>query len=264
MACNRPWMMKDKNGRFVAVPCGWCMQCRIDKRNEWTMRLDFEVSKRKGSFVTLTYDDLHLPSDLGLHKDHVQNFLKRLRKFYPPRSISYYAVGEYGEQGNVVTGLKRPHYHLILIGDGPIGFGRTVKESWPFGFVLCKPAQKGSISYVLKYMDKQIHGAEALVAEYGDKQPPFALMSKGLGLSYMAENIERVEHFGGIPYNGKVRPIPRYYLDRFNLSNVVNQNKRAKVLEYMESHNCTYEKALNDLGRQNEVDLESNELLHRK
>lgn len=264
MSCNRPFLLRNKEGQPVAVPCGWCMQCRIDKRNEWTMRLDWEVSQRKGSFVTLTYDDMHLPDDLGLHKYHVQNFLKRLRKLYPPKQISYYAVGEYGEKGNVVTGLKRPHYHLILIGDGPTGFGRTVKVSWPFGFVLCKPAEQGSIRYVLKYMDKQIHGPDALRQAYGDKQPPFALMSNGLGRSFMERYKDTVEYYGGIPYNGRIRPIPRYYVDRFELSNHRDKVKHQQILDYASEHDISYIQAANILGSVNENMLESSELLFRK
>ena len=51
-------------------------------------------------FVTLTYDDDHVPKDksgrLVLRPDDLKNFLKRVRKDVYPGKIRYYAVGEYG------------------------------------------------------------------------------------------------------------------------------------------------------------------------
>lgn len=263
MACNRPWTIKTDRGAFL-VPCGWCMQCRIDKRNEWEMRLAFEVQKSQGFFLTLTYDDLHLPKDLGLHKEDLQKFFKRFRKNVKIK-LKYYAVGEYGEQGNVITGLQRPHYHAIVCGINALHALPLVQKSWTFGFVKCLPAQHGSIRYVLKYMDKQIHGFEANVIKYGDKQPPFALMSKGIGLDWICQNQDTVDSLNGVPYNGRLRPVPRYYKSHFGFNDVgFSPSKKIKLQEYMAEHDCTLEKALNDMGKVNELHLLGAERTHSK
>lgn len=265
MACNSPFPMKNKEGNIVPVPCGCCLQCRIDKRNEWTMRLSFEVDKYKGSFITLTYDDLHLIDD-SLHKEHVQLFIKRLRKHINnERKIKYYAVGEYGEHGNLVTGLNRPHYHLIITGFNALEISKYVVKSWDKGFTKTLPANRATIRYTLKYMDKQIHGEKAK-QEYGDRLPPFALMSQGIGLEWMNENRDTVEYFGGIPFNGKIRPVPRYYVNNFDLpkNNSMALDKKRQLLNTMTNQNLNFIEALNYLGAANEKKLESEINLYNK
>lgn len=61
---------------------------------------------RSNAFVTLTYDDMHLPKDGCVHPRVMQLFIKGLRN--RGYSFRYYAVGEYGERSN------RPHYHVAL------------------------------------------------------------------------------------------------------------------------------------------------------
>lgn len=134
--------------RKLMIPCGQCIDCRLQAAREWTVRLLCEMKAYKPSecwFVTLTYDPEHLPvvnevpdhpdsliSDIdletgellswhysdrsGLSKRDLQLFMKRLRISYQRRignddaAIRFFACGEYGDLG------KRPHYHLILFG----------------------------------------------------------------------------------------------------------------------------------------------------
>ena len=58
------------------------------------------------SFVTLTYDDDHLPEYNSLNYKHFQDFMKRLRKSH--NGVRFYMCGEYGED------FSRPHYHALL------------------------------------------------------------------------------------------------------------------------------------------------------
>ena len=60
-------------------------------------------------FLTLTYDDDHLPPNGSLVKSDLQKFFKRLRK-NSGKKMAYFACGEYGEQ------TARCHYHVILFG----------------------------------------------------------------------------------------------------------------------------------------------------
>ena len=95
------------------VPCGKCMACRMTRRKEWSLRMLHELKYHNdASFVTLTYDDNHVPDCQSLVKADLQKFFKRLRKLIAPRKIRYFACGEYGRR----TG--RPHYHAILYNSG--------------------------------------------------------------------------------------------------------------------------------------------------
>lgn len=60
-------------------------------------------------FLTLTYDDKHLPEDGELHYDHVQTFLKNLRRLCLSR-LRFFVCGEYGDL------FDRCHWHMILFG----------------------------------------------------------------------------------------------------------------------------------------------------
>lgn len=92
-------------------PCGQCMPCRINRRQEWTFRLLLELRQRAYTyFVTLTYDNEHLPDGNTLVKKDYQDFLKRLRKRLGFK-IRYWVTGEYGEK------YGRPHYHFLIFSD---------------------------------------------------------------------------------------------------------------------------------------------------
>lgn len=88
------------------------MACKVNRTSEWTLRLCHELNSwAYASFVTLTYDDEHLPSDKALHKKEVQNFMKRLRK-YSGLKLRYYAVGEYGTKVLDDKGKYKFYHHL--------------------------------------------------------------------------------------------------------------------------------------------------------
>lgn len=97
------------------VPCGWCVNCRQNKRQSWVYRLQAEAKEYPLSlFVTLTYDDEHLPierigSDLFqtnvavVSKRDVQLFMKRLRKKYEDYKMRYFVTSEYGAKMVALT-----------------------------------------------------------------------------------------------------------------------------------------------------------------
>ena len=88
------------------VPCGKCPACLANQRSEWIFRLQQEYLVSSFSiFVTLTYDDEHVPLDFSVNKRDVQLFHKRLRKHFPSADLRYYLVSEYGDH------TFRPHYH---------------------------------------------------------------------------------------------------------------------------------------------------------
>jgi len=185
------------------------MSCRVSRTREWTVRLVHELdSWDRSSFVTLTYDDDHLPLYSTLRKEHLQLFLKRLRKNLRGRRIKYYAAGEYGEKGG------RPHYHLILFG---VGYGdvNILESSWTLGLSHVGTVTHDSIQYVAGYIQKKLSGPAA--ESYGRRDPPFQLQSQGLGLEFVTENAENIIQRLDITMFGKHVGIPRYYKKKLGI-----------------------------------------------
>ena len=147
------------------VPCGKCVECLSQKRNDWSVRLYYEMQKYSTppAFVTLTYDDDHLPSmvdeDTGelvpvVSKRDLQLFFKRLRKRVP--GIRYFFCSEYGP----TTG--RPHYHGIIFNLPQKYFSlylrcctddlnKLIFDCWKNGFTSAYLAKPAAIHYCTKY-----------------------------------------------------------------------------------------------------------------
>ena len=96
------------SGVKIQLPCGQCIGCRLERSRQWAIRCMHEKSLYSlSSFLTLTYDDDHLPPNGTLVKRDFQLFMKRLR-WEMGDGIRFFACGEYGD-GNL-----RPHYHALL------------------------------------------------------------------------------------------------------------------------------------------------------
>lgn len=130
------------------------MNCRINRQRQWTARLLLELETHaKASFVTLTYDEEHLPVALCegepravLNGKDLTLWLKRFRnKFGPYR---YFAVGEYGSK------TDRPHYHAILFGVDP-GYGGEIQETWGQGFTSAYEVNSTRCAYIAHYTTKK-------------------------------------------------------------------------------------------------------------
>lgn len=189
MLCRNPFVQGD-----TAFPCGQCMPCRLNRRRVWTHRLMLEqLQHSDSSFVTLTYDDDHLPVTNSLDPKHLQDWLKRFRKAIAPLKIRYYAVGEYGDVS------QRPHYHIALFGYPSCRFGvsrysRTrseccsscelVRTSWSFGHVLLGTLGEHSCQYVAGYVTKKMTAKDD--ARLNGRHPEFGRMSLRPGLGYDA------------------------------------------------------------------------------
>lgn len=163
----------------VELPCGQCMPCRIDRRRTWVARMILERADHDcACFITLTYNDQNLPESLCVDKSEVQRFFKRLRKEVYPRTLRYFAVGEYGDRS------QRPHYHAIIFGISPQE-RELVEKAWQKGFIQIGTAEPATMSYCGGYITKKM-------TKKGDprlhgREPEFALMSRmpGLGVNYV-------------------------------------------------------------------------------
>lgn len=55
--------------KHLAIPCGRCIGCRLERSRQWALRCVHENQLHEESaFVTLTYDDAHLPPGGTLKK----------------------------------------------------------------------------------------------------------------------------------------------------------------------------------------------------
>lgn len=210
MKCVRPVWLQDKStGGFMYVPCGHCLPCRMDKASEWSVRILHEAREwDKRCFLTLTYDDEHLPKNGSLEKKAVSSFIKKLRKnFTTP--IKFFACGEYGEKN------QRPHYHLILFGVDSSSYS-VLQLCWPNGFISVGDFSFQRARYVAGYAVKKLYAGNADYYKSRGKIPEFSLQSRrpGIGYRYMSINASRLREQGHVKIQGCPRPLPRYYRDR--------------------------------------------------
>ena len=83
----------------ILVPCGQCIGCKLDRSLEWATRISHEASSySKSSFVTLTYEDLHLP--LIIHSAKRRSGLSETSAVLLRSPLRYYLCGEYGSRLN--------------------------------------------------------------------------------------------------------------------------------------------------------------------
>lgn len=144
------------------LPCGKCVGCRLNRSRQWAIRCMHEASLYdKNCFITLTYDDEHLPKNRGLDVSHFQNFMKRLRKEYG-QGIRFFHAGEYGSK------TRRPHYHALLFNhdfvdksliavrnDHRLYVSPSLQRLWPFGYSSVGDVTFESAAYVARYSLKK-------------------------------------------------------------------------------------------------------------
>jgi len=190
------------------------MACLQTKRNHWTFRLTQELNASNSAyFVTLTYDDDHLPA-IGFSKRDVQLFIKKLRKDSQGK-IRYYLVAEYGDQ------TFRAHYHAIMfnIHDDKMTASRMILDNWQNGQILVGSCTPASIHYVTKYViTKSYAWYMSDDEELNALLKPFALMSKGIGRSYVEKTRSyhdgKIEHAKTVSPDGIPGSLPRYYAEK--------------------------------------------------
>lgn len=221
----------DINDNYFTVPCGHCIGCRLEQSRQWANRCLLEMRYHSHNyFVTLTYDDLHLPSGTGvdpstgevltthsLVKRDFQLFMKRLRKkyaiLYPgAEKLRFFMAGEYGDH------TFRPHYHAIIFGlrlDDLRFYKRSGEYNlytsdflcscWcdsngfdspqPKGFVIVAPANWETAAYTARYCTSKLTGPLSSVYDSLNILPPFTLMSRrpGIGLQYLEDHLDDLQ-----------------------------------------------------------------------
>lgn len=213
MLCKNPYMI----GALKPVPCTKCMPCRFNRRRLWSHRMILESFKHNEcSFLTLTYDDDHLPAGGTLVPRDVQLFIKRLRKAVAPAALRYFFVGEYGDRS------WRPHYHAALFGVG-VTASDLVHRAWGLGHVMLGDLTPKSAQYIAGYCTKKMTAVDD--PRLGGRHPEFTRMSLRPGIGALAlgdltEILKRdycLQHIidtGDVPNSlkvgGKTMPLGRY------------------------------------------------------
>lgn len=228
--------------QYFFVPCGKCIGCRLDYSREWADRMTMEAlcyPKGQAWFLTLTYDDAHLPKGKmdrpTLEPQHLTDFIKRLRRHfeYHEKSdkIRFYACGEYGSK------TFRPHYHVVAYGldfedkepfflnkmHQQIYKSETLEHLWGNGIVSIGGFDWRSAAYTARYVLKKQKG-ESAASYYEERgiKPEFVRMSNrpGIALPYFEAHYNEIYANDNIvlpAIDGKphiVKP-PRYFDDKY-------------------------------------------------
>lgn len=209
---------KSLTGVPIMIPCGECIGCRLSFRRQWAIRCMHEKRLYCASaFLTLTYDDGHLPSPPSLSLRDLQLFMKRLR-LARPAGLRFFACGEYGDT------TRRPHYHVLLFNtDFPdmrqarlsdtgerLFTSAELSRLWPVGSSLIGSVSAGSAAYVCGYVLKKV----GKPVEYPPNfLPEFRVMSRnpGIGSAWLERfGVEAYHHDSAI-MDGHEVSLPKFY-----------------------------------------------------
>ncbi len=217
----------------------------------WAIRIAHEASLHDttngNSFITLTYNDQHLPKNWSLNIEHFQKFMKRLRKSKSGQKIKYYHCGEYGnkcahginlsKQKCPLCTTGRPHYHAILLNcsfndtehyatqqSTPRYTSPELEQLWGKGFVDVGTVTMQSAAYVARYIMKKITGVNAadhyIKIDYQGEitpiTPEYSSMSNGIGKQFYETYKSDFFPSDEVPVLGEGvhKKVPRYYTDR--------------------------------------------------
>jgi len=225
----------NRNHKGFKIPCRQCTGCRSEYSRQWAMRILHESSLHPNNiFITLTYDNEHLPEYGTLVKKHFQDFMKRLRKKYSKKKIRYYQCGEYGEN------FGRPHYHAIIFNHTfpdmekvpgkhkDLYTSETLKKIWGKGYVSIGTVNFETAAYVANYVQKKINGKNKQVhyelvdydtGEIVERQQEYATMSRRPGIAgdWLAKYQDDVYPSDFITINGKKMKPPKAYDRQYEL-----------------------------------------------
>lgn len=262
MPCFHPikgWIGRD--GRFttnskntwidkreeIQIPCGQCLGCKLEYSRQWAIRCQHEMKYHyENCFITITYDDEHLPKR-GVSKKDCQDFFKRLRyyldndseykerlRFYRARDsnplsevgIRYFLSSEYGDK------TLRPHYHAIIFGYTPndlvlysqsgsgckVYLSQLLSEIWGKGNVLVgESCNFETAAYIARYVVKNYEQKELMNGIFFKVfNKNFVLSSRrpAIGYRYFEENKRQIERLDKVIIREGLKVNPSRYYDR--------------------------------------------------
>lgn len=227
----------------MLVPCGQCMGCRLEKSRQWAMRCTHEAQLYEHNcFITLTFDDEHLPPGYSVRVRDMQLFIKRLRKSLR-HQIRFFYSGEYGDESS------RPHYHALIFNHDfypktlwsrnergePIYTSPSLSKLWSFGRATTAALTFESAAYVARYTTKKINGDATRVIWFDNAwhavEPEFGKMSRrpGLGAPWLERFRSDVYPSDQVVIRGQVMNPPRYYDSKLTEEELEMLKRRRKA-----------------------------------
>lgn len=245
----------------LSLPCGTCMGCRIERARQWAVRCMHEAQMwAENSFVTLTFDNEHLPDDYGVHVRDLQLFFKKLRKLLHPKRIRFFACGEYGDEN------LRPHYHALIFNhefpqktfwserNGKKQYRSPQLDAlWPQGLATFGDVEYQSARYVAEYSNKKIGGDKAtdhytrihpITHKISVVSPEFAVMSRrpGIGQLWFQRFSSDVFPSDNIIVDGRKQSSTRYYDQQLTEEQLKEVKQRRKAQSLPHKHEQTPER----------------------
>lgn len=177
----------------------------------------------RNCYLTLTYDDEHLPEGHTVRVEDWQLFARRMRKQLGP--FRFFHCGEYGEK------KKRPHYHAAIFGldfrsdqvedclakgGEPLYKSKRLSEIWENGDAFIGELTFASAAYVARYITKKITGPGADL-EYEGRKPPYTTMSRrpGIGKTWIDKYMSDVYPQDKVFCGGGPGVPPKYYDEQY-------------------------------------------------
>lgn len=256
--CKYPAYRKDTGG---LVTCGVCKPCKINKARFWTFRIMMESRLHdKNWWTTITYSPEFVPysythPDTGqvfenpsgtVHPQHIELFIKRVRKKLFPKKFRYFLVGEYGEKD------ARPHYHICVFGHGE-EINSILQSCWTdpiskrsLGFVdrkKCRPLDTQNARYTCGYTLKKL-SKDLTSQRLQGRHPEFTSHSLGIGLGFAQRYVDAIDTPSGmahiaatgdisrtVRFDGRWWPLDRYLREKIlDLLNVRYPGIREVIL----------------------------------
>lgn len=232
------------------MPCGQCIDCRLEKSRRWAIRCVHESSLYDDNCViTLTYDDDHLPPGGSLVKKDFQEFIAKLRDRVGYGKVRYFYCGEYGELG------RRPHFHACLFNfdfvdkypwrrseSGDQCYRSPLLEDlWNKGNSEIGSLTFEMAAYVARYITKKVTGDGADV-HYDGRLPEYCDMSRrpGIGKPWFDKYMNDVYPRDKVVIRGREMRPPPYYdrllekigVDFYDPLSIVKRKRKHAAMEF--------------------------------
>lgn len=245
------------------LPCGVCMDCRVRRTVEWTIRCYHEAQMHdRVCFVNPTFE----VDPISLSRKPFQKFFKSMRK--AGLRFSYFGCGEYGEN------RSRPHGHIILFGvdfrhdryawkriNGNLYYrSPSLEKHWQEGHILLTEFDRKNAMYTAGYTTKKLNGpkADEINPETGLKHyerltpdgeiievmPEFTMASTkpAIGKKWLEQNYREIYPADSVVMNGREYPVPRKYDEWLKFIDVeLYQSVMDARAEYARAHRKSLE-----------------------
>lgn len=202
---------------IVPLPCGSCLACRINHAKEWAVRCVLESLYHEESwFITLTYDDAHLPDHGLINREHIREFQKKIWRVQP--GVRFFGCAEYGSKS------ARCHFHLIAFGlklddlsrvnSSGLLESKLITKLWPYGFNYIGEVNYATCNYVAQYVNKKAFGDLKHNVPKENREYTFCSNRPGIGYQWCKDHLPKVLEYDKVfgPFgSSKSAALPRYF-----------------------------------------------------